>query len=121
MLTEFGRELRHIRIDRDEKLKDMAGKLGVTTAYLSAVENGNRNIPDSWIEIIADEYQLDENEICRLEKLAYDGKPEITLNIGTASVGQRNLAYSFARKFKELSEEDVRNLQKFFGERSSKE
>ena len=53
--------------------------------------------------------------------MAYDGKPEITLNIGTASVGQRNLAYSFARKFKELSEEDVRNLQKFFGERSSKE
>ena len=99
MLTQFGKELRHLRLDRDEKLKDMAGKLGVTTAYLSAVENGNRNIPDSWIEIIADEYQLDENEICRLEKLAYDGKPEITLNIGTASVGQRNLAYSFARKF----------------------
>ena len=56
MLTQFGKELRHIRLDRDEKLKDMAEKLGVTVSYLSAVENGKRNIPDNWIEMIASEY-----------------------------------------------------------------
>lgn len=38
MLTKFGKELRKIRIENDEILKDMADKLNVTAAYLSAVE-----------------------------------------------------------------------------------
>ena len=37
MLTKFGKELRKIRIEHDEILKDMADKLNVTAAYLSAV------------------------------------------------------------------------------------
>ena len=114
MLTQFGKELRHIRLDRDEKLKDMAEKLGVTVSYLSAVENGKRNIPDNWIEMIASEYCLDEEYVEKIEKLAFDGKPEIILNFDKATEGQRNLAYSFARRFKDLSDEDVRNLQKIF-------
>ena len=117
MLTQFGKELRHIRLDQDEKLKDMAEKLGVTVAYLSAVENGKRNIPNGWIETIANEYSLDEENVERLEKLAFDGKPEITLNIDKATEGQRNLAYSFARRFKDLSEDDVQSLQKIFDRR----
>ena len=47
MLTKFGKELRKIRIENDEILKDMADKLNVTAAYLSAVENGNRKVPDA--------------------------------------------------------------------------
>jgi len=117
MLTQFGKELRHIRLDRDEKLKDMAGKLGVTVAYLSAVENGKRNIPDNWIEKIADQYLLDEEYVEKLERLAFDGRPGIVLNVDKATVGQRNLAYSFARKFKDLSEDDVQNLQRIFDRR----
>ena len=58
MLTKFGKELRKIRIEHDEILKDMADKLNVTAAYLSAVENGNRKMPDSWINIITEEYNL---------------------------------------------------------------
>lgn len=58
MLTRFGKELRKIRIEHDEILKDMADKLNVTAAYLSAVENGNRKIPDSWVNIITEEYGL---------------------------------------------------------------
>ena len=52
MLTEFGKFLRKIRIDRQELLRDMAGTLGVSVAYLSAVENGKRNVPVSWINKI---------------------------------------------------------------------
>ena len=52
MLTDFGKELRKIRIDNNEFLKDMANKLGVTVSYLSAVENGKRDIPDEWLDKI---------------------------------------------------------------------
>lgn len=117
MLTQFGKELRHIRLDRDEKLKDMAEKLGVTVAYLSAVENGKRNIPGNWIETIADVYSLDEKDVKKLERLAYDGRSAIVLNVDNATNVQRNLAYSFARKFKDLSDDDVQNLQRLFDQR----
>ena len=42
MLTRFGKRLRTLRIEENQRLKDMADKLGVTAAYLSAVENGKR-------------------------------------------------------------------------------
>ncbi|KHF28295.1 Helix-turn-helix domain protein [Anoxybacillus sp. BCO1] len=50
MLTEFGRFCRKLRIDNGELLKHMADKLGVTSSYLSAVENGKRNVPQDWVE-----------------------------------------------------------------------
>ena len=74
MLTQFGKELRHIRLDRDEKLKDMAEKLGVTVSYLSAVENGKRNIPDNWIEMIASEYYLSDEDVRNLQKIFERGR-----------------------------------------------
>lgn len=117
MLTQLGKALRHIRLDRDEKLKDMAENLGVTVAYLSAVENGRRKIPGSWIEILANKYNLSEEEVRNIEKFAFDDQPEIPLYVNAATNGQRNLAYSFARKFKDLNEDDVKNLQKFFDQR----
>ena len=44
MLTEFGKILRKLRIDRQELLRDMAKNLEVSSAYLSAVETGKRKI-----------------------------------------------------------------------------
>lgn len=44
MLTPLGRAARKWRIDRDMRLCDMAGDLGVSVAYLSAVETGRKRI-----------------------------------------------------------------------------
>lgn len=62
MLTDFGRILRKIRIDCDEILKDMTEKLNVSAAYLSAVEMGKRNIPEHWVNKIAEFYNLSKDE-----------------------------------------------------------
>ncbi|QGX87831.1 helix-turn-helix domain-containing protein [Escherichia coli] len=43
-VTALGRFLRKIRIDKDQILKDMAEKLGVSVAQLSAIELGKRSI-----------------------------------------------------------------------------
>ncbi len=117
MLTEFGKELRKIRLDRDELLRDMAKKLGVTVAYLSAVENGSRKIPDAWVYTISDLYNLNDSEVCRLQELAYREKCYMPIDIGNASMGQKNLAFSFARRFQELNEDEVAGLQEFFDRR----
>lgn len=40
----------------------MDDRLNVTTAYLSAVENGKRNVPDAWVYEIIDKYGLTDSE-----------------------------------------------------------
>jgi len=45
MLTAYGKCLKKFRIDHNEKLADMAAKLEISPAYLSAIENGTREIP----------------------------------------------------------------------------
>ena len=43
-VTNLGKKLRKIRIDNDEISSDMARKLEISVSYLSAIENGKRNI-----------------------------------------------------------------------------
>ena len=50
MLISIARFLRKLRIDNGEILKDMAEALGVSSAFLSAVENGKKKMPEGWIE-----------------------------------------------------------------------
>ena len=109
MLTKFGKMLRKMRIDRDELLRDMADKLNVTVAYLSAVENGNREVPDTWIEIIANEYNLANEEIAELQEAAYENKNSVKIDIQKTE--DKELVLSFARSFKQLSNGDVNEIQ----------
>ena len=117
MLTRFGKQLRSLRIENDQRLKDMAEILGVTVAYLSAVENGKRVVPDAWVAIISDKYELSQKEVIALQKAAYENKKDIRINLNNTSDDEMGLALSFARRFKDLSEKQVSELQKILDER----
>ena len=67
MLTSFGRQLRYIRRDNYQLLKDMAGLLNVSSSYLSAVEMGKRNVPEGWPDKIGELYKLDAEYIDKLK------------------------------------------------------
>ena len=41
-MTPFGEKMRSLRAERGLQLKDMAAGLGVSSAYLSALEHGRR-------------------------------------------------------------------------------
>lgn len=112
MLTKFGKELRKIRIENDEILKDMADKLNVTAAYLSAVENGNRKVPDVWVNTIATKYNLSDEKANMLQKLAYEDRSDINLRFDNTNNQEANLALSFARKFKDLDNNQIKEIQK---------
>ena len=112
MLTQFGKELRKIRIENDQILKNMADKLNVTAAYLSAVENGNRKVPDSWINIIAKEYDLSDENVKNLQRLAYENRNDINVSFDNTNNQETNLALSFARKFKNLNDNQIEEIQK---------
>lgn len=69
-MTEFGKELRKIRLDNDELLKNMADKLSVGSAYLSAIEHGKKVVPSTLIYRLRDLYGLAAEEVDKLSKLA---------------------------------------------------
>lgn len=117
MLTNFGKALRKMRIDHGEFLKDMAAKLNVTVAYLSAVENGKREVPDDWMETLSDQYFLDPEEKKQLQEYAYEDKQSLKINLTGIQKEEKELALAFARSFKDLSEEDMATMQKIFGRR----
>ena len=62
MLTELAKYLRKLRIDKGQRLKDMADILDISSANLSAVENGKRKPQYKMMEDIISKYHLNDEE-----------------------------------------------------------
>ena len=103
MITEFGKALRTLRIEHDEILKDMADHLGVTPSFLSSVETGKKNVPVTWVPLIAEVYGLSEQETCELQAKADDSVNAIKLSLYGSSKKQRDLALVLARSFADIT------------------
>jgi transcriptional regulator with XRE-family HTH domain len=122
MLTELGKFLRKLRIDRDELIKDMAEKLGVTASYVSAVENGKRNAPGAWENKISRLYSLDREARSDLAAAIERSAKILKLNLEAVSDVKKDAALLFAREFSALDESDIiqinqliKNLSKSWG------
>ena len=48
-VTEYGKIVRKARIDADLTMLDMAEDLGVSSAYLSALEVGRKRVPENFL------------------------------------------------------------------------
>jgi transcriptional regulator with XRE-family HTH domain len=113
MATELGKFLRKMRIDHNELLKDMADKIGMSTAMLSAIENAKRNVPSGFAEALAQCYGLSEEHLDQLEYCIASSKGQAQISLKGLSQDDKRLAFSFARRFSELDEEkklQIRNL-----------
>lgn len=106
MLTSFGKFCRKLRIDNGELLKDMAVKLGVTSSYLSAVENGKRNVPQKWINQITELYSLSASAEEDLRKAVQESQNTIKIDFKGFSKEDKNVLMALAREFKGLDEND---------------
>jgi len=113
MLTLFGKFCRKLRIDHGDLLKDMASKLGVTSSYLSAVENGKRNVPREWIVKISEIYSLSAEEQNALKQAVNDSQKVVKIDFEGYDNEDKNTLLALARQFKGLDEEDkdlIKNL-----------
>ncbi|MEH7223840.1 helix-turn-helix domain-containing protein [Bacillus sp. JJ1566] len=111
MLNLFGKFCRKLRIDNGELLKDMATKLGVTSSYLSAVENGKRNVPHEWIEKISVLYSLSAVESNELRQAVRDSQKVIKVDFEGFNSEDKDTFMALAREFKGLDDSD-KNLIK---------
>ena len=116
MLTAFGKFCRKLRIEHDEILLDMAKKLGVTSAYLSAVEVGKRNVPVEWTDLISKYYYLDETERKELNDAIDASLNQIKINLDTYNIEKRQTAAMFARKLEYMDSSDIKKIMKIIKE-----
>ena len=110
MLTEFGKVLRKLRINRQEILKDMADTLKVSSAYLSAVETGKRRIPTDWVSRISESYSLSQDEQSELQYAAEISTPDVTISLSGASPARRDAVLSFAKALDGMSDEELTKI-----------
>jgi len=110
-MTPFGQKLRDLRGERGLSAKAMAAGLGVSPAYLSALEHGRRGRPNrrfvhrvcQYLGIIWD----DAEELQRLADLSH---PRVTVDTAGLSPSATALANRLAEEIHELPEPAVERL-----------
>lgn len=115
-LTAFGREVRRLRFEREETLRDMAAALKKSAAFISAVEIGEKSIPEGLVIEIARHFGLNEIGRRRLEDAAAASVRSVTIQLASARDDERELAAVFARRFPSLSDEKKEALRRLLGE-----
>lgn len=108
--TKFGEYMRILRIKHHEVMGDVAKLLGVSLAFLSAVENGKKNVPSEWIDKIAAHYRLNESEVRDLLIAVEQSKTQVKIDLKATSGAQRSAALQFARSFEDMDEETARKI-----------
>lgn len=113
MVTQLGIFLRKLRLDSREIMKEMAEKLGVSSSFLSAVENGKKKMPSSWKENLIKLYNLDKEKQDKLNYAIEESKTKIEIDIEKMNIEKKKLLFSFARKLEYMNEKDVDALKNF--------
>ena len=108
--TALGKFLRKIRVDRDERLYDMAKRLGVSSAFLSGVENGHKKASVNLINKIVEYYNLNESQQEKLKDAL--SLSENRIDISQFSPQKQEATLMFARKCDELTDEQIEQIQK---------
>ena len=109
-ISEYGEFLKHLRINKHEMLKNMAGKLGLNSSYLSAIESGNRDIPPDLTDKICTEYGLDEGQRKELKEAELNTDRKL-VQIDMKKINENRLAkevvLNFAGKAESLTDKQL--------------
>ncbi|WP_050765086.1 helix-turn-helix domain-containing protein [Fulvimarina pelagi] len=112
-MTPFGEHLRALRRERGMTQGEMAKAIGVSNAYLSALEHGRRGKPTfdlvhriiGCLGVIWDEAE-------ELQRLAEKSHPRVTIDTGGLSPDATHLANRLAETMGVLNAEDRRDILK---------
>ncbi|HWI27418.1 MAG TPA: helix-turn-helix transcriptional regulator [Stellaceae bacterium] len=107
-MTPFGERLRQLRAERGISLKQMAEALGVSAAYLSALEHGRRGRPTHAIVVaICAQLNIIWDEADELHRLARLSHPRITVDTAGLSPAATELANLLAERIRKLPRDRV--------------
>ncbi|MGL1920447.1 MAG: transcriptional regulator [Hyphomicrobiales bacterium] len=107
-MTPFGLKLRELRSIKGVSQKKMAQDLGISAAYLSALEHGKRGVP-SWqmLQRIIHYFNIIWDEAEDFVEIAGLSRTRTTINSEGLSPKANILANRFAIEIKTLSELEI--------------
>lgn len=110
-MTPFGARVRELRRERGVTQGEMAKALGVSGAYLSALEHGRRGRP-TWamLQRIIHYLSVIWDDAEELERLAELSHPRVVVDTGGLGAEATALANRLAESIAILSPADVRQL-----------
>lgn len=111
MVNKLGKFSRKIRIENEERLEDMAKKLGVSSTFLSMVENGVKKPPKNWIEKFLSIYELDKKQEQEFRDCVFEAVNNKSIDLSSYSKDDRDLLLLFARKIKTINIEQKEQIE----------
>ena len=110
-MTPFGERMRKLRAERNVTLKDMAEAIGVSSAYLSALEHGKRGRPGwhllqriiSYFNIIWDEAE----DVVRLARISH---PRVVIDTSGLEPEATELANRLADDVSDLDQKELADM-----------
>lgn len=110
-MTPLGERIRVLREERGVSQKQMAAAIGVSAAYLSALEHGKRGVP-SWplIQKIIGYFNIIWDDAEDLQRLAENSHPKVKIDTAGLSPAATELANLLAEKIERIDEADIQRL-----------
>lgn len=110
-MTPFGAKIRALRRERGVSQKEMAAALGVSAAYLSALEHGRRGAP-GWalVQKVIGYFNVIWDDAEELERLAETSHPRIIVDTSGLSPAATELANLLASGIGRLEADEIRGL-----------
>ncbi len=107
-MTPFGARIRALRKHRGISLQKMAHDLGVSSAYLSALEHGHRGRPSSGLVMQACWYLgLIWDDAEHLKRLARISHPRVVVDTSGLSEKATELANLLAERIRDLDDQTL--------------
>ncbi len=109
-LTPFGVAVRKLRLEKGLRLVDMAKPLGMSTAFLSAIETGRKPIPDGLLSKISRSLEWTAGELALVRRAIEQSRKEVRLDGKSAE--DRELIAAFARSIDKVPAATISQLKK---------
>ena len=116
-MTNIAKFLRKLRIDNDQSLGEMAKIIGLSAAYLSAIENGKRNAPEDMKDNIFKNYSLSEEQKLEFARVFAESRQKV--EIGLKGIQQETLpeyvdtAVMFAHDLSQMNSDQLAKIKAF--------
>ncbi|MEE4235310.1 MAG: helix-turn-helix domain-containing protein [Anderseniella sp.] len=119
-MTPFGLKIRELRKHHRVSMKDMAAAIGVTPAYLSALEHGHRGLP-SWylVQRIIAYFNVIWDEAEEITRLARISHPRVVVDTSGLSPKATELANRLAERISGMDEAELDRYLALLGARKT--
>ncbi|HXV32348.1 MAG TPA: helix-turn-helix transcriptional regulator [Sinorhizobium sp.] len=111
-MTPFGEAMRELRRRKGVSQKEMAAAIGVSPAYLSALEHGKRGTPSfDFLQRVAGYFNVIWDEADELFRVAQLSDPRVVLDTSGLPPGHTAFANRLSEQIRDLSEETIRAME----------